>query len=414
MYRLDSLCLGTMVSQMISSIHDIILKRSQELFQKVKSIREHIHANPELSYQEHKTMEFVAKQLETIGLKPQRGVGKTGVIALIKGDHHSGNDVAIGLRADLDALPIVEETSADYKSTVDGVMHACGHDVHTAILLGAAEILHELRNQLPQPVKLIFQPGEEKNPGGATYMIKDGVLQNPKVSRMVALHVFQEMNVGHVGFKEGLYMASCDEVYITIHGKGGHGAMPHQCIDPIMIGANMLQSMQQVVSRACDPKVPCVLSFGHFEALGATNVIPSQAILKGTFRTMNESWRAEALSLIENTAHQIAKAAGGKAEITISKGYPYLENDPKLTSSLRSTAQTVLGASKVAELPIRLTAEDFSFYAQEIPVCFFRLGVRNEEKGITFGVHHPKFNIDDDALKVGVQMMALAPFSESN
>jgi amidohydrolase len=411
MFHLDSLCQDTMDFQMINSIHEIISSRSEELFKKVKGIREHIHANPELSYQEHNTMEYVAKQLELIGLNPKREVGKTGVTALISGEHHSSNDEAIGLRADLDALPIMEETDVSYKSKVDGVMHACGHDVHTSILLGAAEILFELRNELPQPVKLVFQPGEEKNPGGATYMIEDGVLKNPTISKMYALHVFPDMHVGNVGFKEGIYMASCDEIYITIHGKGGHGATPHQCVDPIMIGANMLQSMQQIVSRKCDPKIPCVLSFGHFEALGATNVIPSQAHLKGTFRTMNEEWRAEALILIQETAQKIAEASGGRAEVIISKGYPYLENDPLVTASMRKAAQTFLGKSHVEELPIRLTAEDFSFYSQEVPVCFFRLGVRNEEKGLIFGVHHPKFNIDDSALKIGMQMMALAPFS---
>jgi amidohydrolase len=397
---------------MINSIHDIISKRSEELFQKVKSIREHIHANPELSYQEYNTMEFVAGKLESIGLTPQRGFAKTGVIALIKGNHHSEYDTAIGLRADLDALPIIEETNVSYKSKVDGVMHACGHDVHTAVLLGAAEILYELRNELPQPVKLVFQPGEEMNPGGATYMIEDGVMKNPTISKMFALHVFPDMQVGHVGFKEGIYMASCDEIHITINGKGGHGATPHQCIDPIMISVNLLQSMQQIISRKCDPKVPCVLSFGYFEALGATNIIPSQAHLKGTFRTMNEVWRTEALSLIEHTAKQIAETSGGHAEVIISKGYPYLENDPELTSSFRKTAQNFLGESNVEELPIRLTAEDFSFYSQEVPVCFFRLGVRNEGENLTFGLHHPKFNIDDNALKIGMQMMALAAFSE--
>ena len=397
---------------MTNSIHQIITSRSETLFLKVKSIREHIHANPELSYQEHNTMEYVARQLEAIGLKPQRGVGKTGVTAIIKGDHHTDQDLAIGLRADLDALPILEETNVSYKSKVDGVMHACGHDVHSSVLLGAAEILVELRNELPQPVKLVFQPGEEKNPGGATYMINDGVLKNPTISKMFALHVFPDLEVGKVGFKEGVYMASCDEIYITIHGKGGHGATPHQCIDPIMIGANMLQSMQQIVSRKCDPKTPCVLSFGHFEALGATNVIPSKAHLKGTFRTMNEEWRAEALILIQKTAEKIAESAGGTAEVTISKGYPYLENDPAVTSSMRIEAQSLIGEVNVEELPIRLTAEDFSFYSQEVPVCFFRLGVRNEEKGIIFGVHHPKFNIDDQALKIGMQMMALAPFTK--
>ena len=227
---------------------------------------------------------------------------------------------------------------------------------------------------------------------------------------MAALHVFPDMEVGNVGFKEGIYMASCDEVYITIHGKGGHGATPHRCIDPIMIGANILQTLQQVVSRKCDPKIPCVLSFGHFEALGATNVIPSKAHLKGTFRTMNEAWRAEALTLIQQTAEDIAKASGGRAEVNISKGYPYLENDPETTQRMRRIAQDFLGDEHVEELPIRLTAEDFSYYSQEVPVCFFRLGVRNEEEGIVHGVHHPRFDIDQKSLKFGVQMMALAPF----
>lgn len=398
--------------RMNNNIKDIITSRSADLFNKVKAYREHIHANPELSYEEHNTMEFVATKLEAIGLVAKRGVGKTGVTAMISGNHHSSDSEAIGLRADLDALPILEENDVPYKSKVDGVMHACGHDVHTSVLLGAAEILFELRNELPQPVKLVFQPGEEKNPGGASYMIKDGVLTNPTVNKMFALHVFPDMPVGHVGFKEGIYMASCDEIYITIQGKGGHGATPHNCVDPIMIGANMLQNMQQIVSRKCDPKTPCVLSFGHFEALGATNVIPSQAHLKGTFRTMNEEWRAKALDLIESTAKQIAQASGGDAEVTISKGYPYLENDPLVTSQMRNAANNFLGDENVEELPIRLTAEDFSFYSQEVPVCFFRLGVRNEEKGITFGVHHPKFNIDDEALKIGMQMMSLAPFTK--
>ena len=387
-----------------------IKNRSNELFTKVRGYREHIHANPELSYEEYETMDYVSKCLDAIGIEHERNVGKTGIVALIKGSKHRGNEKCIALRADLDALPIQEENDVPYKSKVEGKMHACGHDVHTAILLGAAEIIHEFREELPQPVKLVFQPGEEKNPGGATYMIKDGVLNNPEVQEMYALHVFPDMPVGKVGFKEGLYMASCDEIYVTINGKGGHGATPHRCIDPIFIGANIVTSMQEIVSRKCDPKIPCVLSFGHFEALGATNVIPSTAQLKGTFRTMNEEWRSEALELIKNGINNIAEASGGSAEVTISRGYPYLENDPEVTSKMRSKAMELLGADNVEELPIRLTSEDFSYYSQEIPVCFFRLGVRNEDKGITHGVHHPLFNIDNDALKVGVQAMAIAVF----
>jgi amidohydrolase len=289
-------------------------------------------------------------------------------------------------------------------------MHACGHDVHTSILLGATEILNELRNELPHPVKLIFQPGEEKNPGGATYMIRDGVLRNPPVKEMYALHVFPDMQTGNVGFREGVYMASCDEIYVTIHGKGGHGATPHNTIDPIMIGATIITSIQQIVSRKCDPTIPCVLSFGYFEGLGATNVIPSKVELKGTFRTMNEAWRKEAWELIKSQIELIAQSQGGTAEIEISEGYPYLENNPEITSNLKNKAIEILGHEHVEDLPIRMTSEDFAFYSQEIPVCFFRLGVRNEAKGITYGVHHPKFDIDPESLKTGMKIISLAAF----
>ena len=230
---------------------------------------------------------------------------------------------------------------------------------------------------------------------------------------MFALHVFPEMEVGRVGFREGLYMASCDEIHATIYGKGGHGATPHKCIDPILIGAEIVTSLQKIVSRKCDPKVPCVLSFGHFEAQGATNIIPSSAHIKGTFRTMNEAWRAEALKLIEQSMTGIVVSAGGTLELEISKGYPYLENDPKTTQSMKSIAINLLGEENVEDLPIRLTAEDFSYYSQEVPVCFFRLGVGNSEQGIVHGVHHPKFNIDNSSLEIGVQMMVSAAFIDS-
>jgi amidohydrolase len=386
----------------------LIKERSKDLFLKVKSYREHIHMHPELSYQENETMAFVSKVLDTLGIPHTNGVGGTGVVGIIRSSKHTLDQVCIGLRADLDALPIEEENEVAYKSQKTGIMHACGHDVHTAILLGTAEILHEIREELPYPVKLIFQPGEEKNPGGASLMIRDGVLKNPEVKEMYALHVFPDLETGKAGFKEGLYMASCDEIYLTIHGKGGHGATPHQCIDPITIGANLLLQLQQIVSRKCDPKTPCVLSFGHFEALGATNVIPSTAYLKGTFRTMDEAWRKTALSLIERMSKEIVEAHGATVDIEISKGYPFLENDPETTKKMRSKAISSLGANNVVELPIRLTAEDFSFYSQEIPVCFFRLGTRNEEMGLTFGVHHPRFDIDPKALITGVELMTLA------
>lgn len=390
------------------TIQQHIEQHANAIFEQVVKHRQHLHANPELSFQEFETAHYVSDILTELGIPHQTGVAGTGVVAMIHGDHHDKNASCIGLRADLDALPIQEENEVSYKSKKDGIMHACGHDVHTSILLGVAFVLKQLKNQLPHPVKLIFQPGEEKNPGGASLMIAAGVLENPTVREMYALHVFPELEAGKVGFKEGLYMASCDEIYMTIHGKGGHGAMPHQCVDPILIGANIVSSLQQIVSRACDPKIPCVLSFGYFAGLGATNVIPSTVELKGTFRTMDEAWREEALMLIQKQAEQIATSVGGSVSVEISRGYPFLINDSSLTQQLRLKSETFLGTDQVVELPIRLTAEDFSFYSQKIPVCFFRLGVRNERNGIIFGVHHPKFDIDEAALLTGVKTMCLA------
>lgn len=394
----------------MNEIHSKIKQLSEELFLKTKANREYLHQYPELSYQEFETSKFVQNELFKIGITDVKILGETGVIAIIRGDKHSENDSCIGLRADLDALPILEENKTSYISKNEGIMHACGHDVHTSILLASAEILFQLRNELAQPVKLIFQPGEEKNPGGASILIAEGVLENPKVSEMYALHVFTEMEVGKLGFREGLYMASSDEIYMTIHGKGGHGAMPHECIDPIVIGATIVTQLQQIVSRKCDPKIPCVLTIGHFEGIGATNIIPSKVILKGTFRTMNEKWRAEALEEIKKQATAIAVAQGGTIDIEISKGYPYLENNPQVTQKIQSKALSHFGKENVIDLPIRLTSEDFAFYSQTVPVCFFRLGVRNEAKGITYGVHHPKFDIDPEALKIGIQAMCLAAF----
>lgn len=393
---------------MKDKLNQYIAQKAEVLFEKVNGFRKHLHQNPELSYHEFETMEFVAQQLNSLNIPFEKGIGTTGVVALIKGAHHDEHQQCIALRADLDALPIQEENDVPYRSTKDGVMHACGHDVHTSILLGVAEILNEIKDQLPVPVKLIFQPGEEKNPGGATYMIADGVLDNPKVKSIFALHVFPDLTVGKLGFKEGLYMASCDEIYITVNGKGGHGATPHRCIDPIFIGSSIVTQLQQIVSRKCDPSIPCVLSFGHFEALGATNVIPSKAILKGTFRTMNEAWRAEALELIETQVKHIAASQGATVDLEISKGYPYLENDPTLTKQLKQSAEEHFGADAIVDLPIRLTSEDFSFYSHQVPACFFRIGVRNEALGIVHGVHHPNFDIDEQSLVIGMRAMSLA------
>lgn len=380
-------------------------ERISVLFSDVLSWREHMHRHPEPSFQEVNTMHFVSSILTKYGIAHETGVADTGIVAWIGADHHSKNDVCIGLRADIDALPIHEENDVYYRSQVDGWMHACGHDVHTSILLGTAVILQEERNALKCPVKLIFQPGEEMNPGGASLMMKAGVLQNPTVSKMFALHVFPEMEVGNLGLRSGLYMASSDELHVELKGVGGHGALPEKCVNPIEMGAEWMRRVRSIIQSSCPEQVPHVLTFGRFEALGSTNVIPSEASIKGTFRTMDEVWRAKAYQILEEQAIQVSLEFGGQIQLHISKGYPFLKNDEVLTEQTKSLFEEVFGKEKVHELPLRMTAEDFAFYSQEIPVCFFRLGVGNASKGITHAVHHPKFDIDTESLKIGIQAM---------
>jgi amidohydrolase len=394
---------------MKSEIIDKIEQLSESYFSEVNAIREHLHENPELSFQEFNTMKYVSDRLTEWGIEHQTGIADTGIVAFIRGKFDDKTEHVV-LRADLDALPILEQNDVPYKSKVDGVMHACGHDVHTSVLLGTAKILKQLENELSFPVQLIFQPGEEKAPGGASLMIAAGALKMNPVKAIYGLHVFPEMNAGKVGFREGLYMASCDELHIKITGKGGHAALPENCIDPISAGAKIVSSLSKNIKDKCDPSVPCIISIGHFEAIGATNVIPETAILKGTFRTMNEEWRMKALDLMDVQLSEIAKETGTKIEFEIVKGYPFLENDSKTTSELRCKAQEILGNENVENLALRMTAEDFSFYTQLVPACFFRLGVRNEAKGIVYGVHHPKFDVDKNALKTGMQIMASTAF----
>lgn len=389
-------------------LNSILLNKIETIYPRIVSYREYLHQHPELSFQEFRTMEFVADKLAQLGIPFQKDVAGTGIVGLIKARHHIENQNCIGLRADLDALPIQEENDVHYKSVNAGIMHACGHDVHTAVLLGAAEILNEIKEELLQPIKLIFQPGEETNPGGASLMIKAGVLENPKVERMYGLHVFPEFEAGHLGLRSGLYMASSDEIHVSIQGIGGHGALPEKCVNPLMIGASFVIQAKELLESICPKEIPHVLTFGRFEALGSTNVVPSTCEIKGTFRTMNEEWRALAHEKLIELANKISSDYNGSIKLTISKGYPFLKNDEQLTASLKKCFEMNFGIDFVHELPIRMTAEDFAFYSQKIPVVFFRLGVANNKKGINYGVHHPKFDIDQNAIKTGIHAMVLA------
>jgi amidohydrolase len=379
-------------------------KLSKQYAQEVIAFRRHLHANPELSYQEFNTANYITQKLKEFGLHPQKAIANTGVVVLIEGKNPSKKIIA--LRADIDALPITEANEIDYKSKNNGVMHACGHDVHSASLLGTAKILNETKSQWEGTVKLIFQPGEEKNPGGASIMIKEGVLQNPSPTSIIGQHVFPLLPVGKIGFREGKYMASSDEIYLKVIGKGGHGAAPELTIDPVVIASHIIIALQQVISRNASPKQPTVLTFGKITAMGATNIIPNEVNIAGTFRALDEIWRADGLKKIKKMAESIAEGMGGKCEVDIHHGYPCLENNPELTKAIRAAAVQYVGVENVVDIEQTLGSEDFAYYSQVIPASFYRLGTRNEAKGITSYVHTPTFNIDEDALKIGPGLMA--------
>lgn len=366
-------------------------------------IRHHLHAHPELSYQEFETSKFVQRKLEELGI-PFEIKAATGVIGLIKGQNPEKRITA--LRADMDALPIKEENNIPYKSKNEGVMHACGHDVHTTCLLGAAKILNETKDKWEGTVKLIFQPGEEKNPGGASLLIKEGVLENPRPSSIFGLHVHPGLAVGKMSFRSGKVMASADELYITIKGKGGHAASPHFCIDPILIASHLIISLQQIVSRNNNPHNPTVLSITSVQGGSTTNVIPNEVRLKGTFRAMDEEWRFKAHDLIKKMATDLVHSMGGEIDLLIDVGYPSVYNNEALNEITRKKAEDFIGKANVEETEARMGAEDFGYYTQQIPGCFYRLGVMNTEKGIVSGVHTPTFNIDESAIETGMGMMA--------
>jgi amidohydrolase len=369
------------------------------------ALRRHLHQHPELSYQETETGRFIAQKLTEYGIPHQHGMAENGVVGLIQGGKGKGKVIA--LRGDMDALPITEANEVPYKSQNKGVMHACGHDVHTSSLLGTARILNEIKEELTGTIKLIFQPAEEKLPGGASIMIKEGVLENPRPGSIFGQHVHPPLEVGKIGLKAGQYMASADELYLTVTGKGGHGALPQDCIDPIVITAHIITALQQIVSRNANPSVPTVVTFGHIASTGgATNVIPDEVKLKGTFRTMDEAWRFEAHQRMKKLAEGLAASMGGRAELDISVGYPFLVNHDELTQKVRQRAEDYLGKENVVELPIRMTAEDFAYFSQEMPACFYRLGTGNPARGIMSPIHTSTFDVDEDCLAISTGLMA--------
>ncbi len=373
-------------------------------FEEVVAIRRHLHQHPELSCEEFQTAEFICGKLDEYGIQYQRGVAETGIVGVVEGTNSSSGCIA--LRADMDALPITELNNAGYKSLVAGKMHACGHDVHMACLLGAAKILHSLKDQFEGTVKLLFQPSEESYPGGAIRMINEGVLLNPQPRYVIAQHVINTLDAGDVGMRAGAYMASTDEIFITVRGKGGHAATPSQVIDPILIASHIIVALQQIVSRNADPLVPTVVSFGKIMGNGRTNVIPDEVKIEGTVRTYNETWRMEVHRRIEQIAVNLAEGMGGSCEVKVSHGYPYLFNDPALTDKLYLLASEYLGAGHVKELEQRMTSEDFSYFAREVPSCLFRLGIVNDEKGIRSNLHTATFDVDEQSLETGMGVMA--------
>ncbi|MBI3518582.1 MAG: amidohydrolase [Bacteroidetes bacterium] len=390
-----------------------IKQLAHQYFDEVVSFRRHIHQHPELSFQEFKTSDYVCAVLNKYNIAYTKGIVKTGIVAIIEGKNPAKKTLL--LRADLDALPIEEKNTVEYKSQNTGVMHACGHDVHTASVLGTAIILNQLKTEFEGTVKIMFQPGEEVLPGGSSLMIKEGVLLNPPVDMAIAQHVFPSMEVGKVGFRSGMYMASTDELHITITGKGGHAAMAAEYNNPLVVAATIIKDIEKQFPFAIDAEgvarntqnhIPTVIAFGKMEAKGATNVIPESVYLAGTFRTMDEAWRKEVKEKITHIINTACETYKVKADINIMDGYPFLINDASTTDHCKLAAIDYLGKENVEELPLRMTAEDFAYVTQQVPSCFYRLGTGNAAKGITSGVHTATFDIDEQALKLSTGLMA--------
>ncbi|MBI9034377.1 MAG: amidohydrolase [Bacteroidales bacterium] len=392
----------------MENIKDTIKAKASAYLEQAIQDRRYLHQHPELSFKEENTAKYISEKLTAYGIEHQTGLAKTGIVGFIYGKNPEKKVIA--LRADMDALPLNELNSCAYKSENEGVMHACGHDAHMANLLGTARILNEIREHFEGTIKLFFQPSEESFPGGAKIMIEEGVLENPKVENVYGQHVYPELEAGKIGIKSGKYMASTDEVYLTVKGKGGHGALPNQNVDPVLIAAHIVVALQQIVSRHADPGMPTVLSFGRIIGEGRTNIIPDEVKLDGTIRTFDEQWRAEAHKRITKIAQGIAEGMGGSCEVFIDHGYPFVYNDEQTTAATRSAAVEFLGAENVVDIDYRMTAEDFAYFSHAVPSTFYRLGTRNEEKGITANLHNANFDIEEKSLETGMGFMAWLAF----
>ena len=388
----------------MADIATIIRQKAEEYFDEVVSIRRHIHQHPELSKQEKNTMDFISGKLSEYSIPFTDNVGGYGIVGIIEGRDQQG--LCIALRDDMDALPINETNEVGYKSVNPGVMHACGHDVHIACLLGAAKILNSLRNEFRGKVKLFFQPSEESYPGGAIQMINDGAVKNPKPDFVIAQHVFPFLSAGQVGFRPGMFMASTDEFFITVKGKGGHGAMPQTAIDPILIASHIVIALQQIVSRNANPLVSTVVTVGKITGEGRTNVIPETVRLEGTIRTFDEAWRSKVHETLQRIANGTAEAMGGSCDITIDRGYPFLFNNEELTTRLTSMATEYLGENNVKPMEQKMGAEDFAYFANEVPGCLFGLGIADPSVGTGPNLHTAGFHVDESSIQTGMAMLA--------
>lgn len=377
---------------------------SDSVFKYTSLCYRYLHAHPELSFQEYETSAFIQKQLTELQIPFRANIAGTGILGRIEG--RNPQKKLIALRADMDALPVHEAVDVPWKSMNANVMHACGHDAHVACLLGAANILKQLCDEFEGTILLIFQPGEEKAPGGASLMLQDGLFDENKPEAIIAQHVSIDFPTGSMAFLPGTIMASADEIHLTIRGKGGHGALPHLCNDTVLAASQTVVALQQVRSRICHPLTPMVLTFGKLIADGATNIIPSEVLLSGTFRTVDEIWRKEALEHIRRIVTETCTAHGCTVEIDIPKGYPCVVNDKTLTEKVTEFAAEWAGEENIEKLELRLTSEDFGFFTQLYPCCFYRFGVKGDTNPNPGGLHSPTFCIDEKALLTGAGGLA--------